>query len=157
MGGWEKGPETTKSRFYQSLTFFPRKIKIVGSESGQLHSKEDRKQLKKNKEFVYESRQHLINYGENVTNGHLRTLVEFGADFIYIDTLANKGKVRRTEKFFKFWCVCSFNIVLSLNFIAVLKIFYWFYFYLSTCNSLWKINIMKWNKIRSALLQFPLL
>ena len=39
-----------------------------------------------------------MSYRESATTGHLRTLIEMGADFINIDLEANTGKVSKKNK-----------------------------------------------------------
>ena len=63
-----------------------------------LGPKEYLKQLENEDENVYRSRQQIMSYREKETTGHLRTLIEMGADFSNIDMEANKGRVIRKKK-----------------------------------------------------------
>ena len=99
MGGWEAGRKYTKTHISALFNVFGEKDRNSWKQKlGKLGAKEYLKQLEKEDENVYRSRQQIMSYRENETTGQLRTLIEMGADFSNIDMEANKGKVSKKKK-----------------------------------------------------------
>ena len=90
---------STQKRIYQRYLIFVEKDRNSWKQKlGKLGPKKYLKQLEKEDEKLYRSRQQIMSYRENETTGHLRTLIEMGADFSNIDMEANKGKLSKKKK-----------------------------------------------------------
>ena len=101
MGGWEAGRKYTKTHISALFNIFGEKDRNSWKQKlGKLGPKHLKylKQLEKEDENVYRSRQQIMSYRENETTGHLRTLIEMGADFSNIVMEANKGKDSKKKK-----------------------------------------------------------